>query len=114
MSSTPAEAHPASYPMGTGGTSLGVKRPGREAEHSPPPTAEVKKTTTPHTSPWRSGDYLSIGTTLLFTSYTFTMHSSVHPQEYFSYCKSSVRISCFPRHIYISELIYNLLLLIYL
>jgi hypothetical protein len=31
-------AHPASYPMGTG-----VKRPGREADHSPPANAEVKK-----------------------------------------------------------------------
>jgi len=29
-------AHPASYPMG-------VKRPGREADHSPPSSAEVKK-----------------------------------------------------------------------
>jgi hypothetical protein len=33
--------HPASYPMDT--VSLGVKRPGREAEHSPPSSAEVKK-----------------------------------------------------------------------
>jgi hypothetical protein len=30
-------AHPASYPMGAGGAvSLGVKRPGREADRSPP------------------------------------------------------------------------------
>jgi hypothetical protein len=36
-------AHPASYPTGTRGLSLGVKRPGREADHSPPPSAEVKK-----------------------------------------------------------------------
>jgi hypothetical protein len=35
-------AHPASYPMGTKGFSLGVKRPGREADHSPPSSAEVK------------------------------------------------------------------------
>jgi hypothetical protein len=36
-------AHPVSYPMGTGGAlSLGVKRPGREADHSPPSSAEVK------------------------------------------------------------------------
>jgi hypothetical protein len=27
-------AHPASYPMGTGGFSCGVKRPGREADNS--------------------------------------------------------------------------------
>jgi hypothetical protein len=34
--------HPASYPMGTGTLSLGVKRPGSEADHSPPSSAEVK------------------------------------------------------------------------
>jgi hypothetical protein len=36
----------------------GVKGPGREADHSPPDSAEVKKmwvyTSTPHTSSWRS------------------------------------------------------------
>jgi hypothetical protein len=35
-------AHPASYPMGTSALSLGVKRAGREADHSPPSSAEVK------------------------------------------------------------------------
>jgi hypothetical protein len=34
----------ASYPMDTGGAFPGVNRPGREADHSPPPSAEVKKT----------------------------------------------------------------------
>jgi hypothetical protein len=34
--------HLASYPMGTGALSLGVKRPVREADHSPPSSAEVK------------------------------------------------------------------------
>jgi hypothetical protein len=34
--------HPASYPMGTRDFSLGVKRPGREADHSPSSSAEVK------------------------------------------------------------------------
>jgi hypothetical protein len=33
----------ASYPMGTGALSMGVKRPGREADHSPSSSAEVKK-----------------------------------------------------------------------
>jgi hypothetical protein len=33
-------AHPASYTMDTGG----VKRPGRDADHSPATSAEVKKT----------------------------------------------------------------------
>jgi hypothetical protein len=36
-------AHPASYPMGARcGLSMGVKWPGREANHSPPSSAEVK------------------------------------------------------------------------
>jgi hypothetical protein len=35
-------AHPASYPMGTGALSLGIKRPGRAADHSPPFSDEVK------------------------------------------------------------------------
>jgi hypothetical protein len=34
--------HPASYPMGTGTLSLGIKQPVREADHSPPYTSEVK------------------------------------------------------------------------
>jgi hypothetical protein len=35
-------AHPASYAMGTGDDFPWVKRPGREADHSPPSSAEVK------------------------------------------------------------------------
>jgi hypothetical protein len=36
------EAHPASCPMGTGGPFPGGKaRPGRDADHSPPSSAEV-------------------------------------------------------------------------
>jgi hypothetical protein len=38
---TGTQAHPASYPIGTGAISPGVKRPGREADHSPPSSAEV-------------------------------------------------------------------------
>jgi hypothetical protein len=35
--------HPASYPMGIGGPFPGGKaRPGRDADHSPPSSAEVK------------------------------------------------------------------------
>jgi len=34
-------SHTASYPVGTGALSQGVKRPEREADHSPPPSAEV-------------------------------------------------------------------------
>jgi hypothetical protein len=39
---TDSGAHPASYPRATGVLSSGVKRPGREADHSPPSSAEVK------------------------------------------------------------------------
>jgi hypothetical protein len=35
--------HQTSYPMVPGALSPGVKRPGREADHSPPTSAEVKK-----------------------------------------------------------------------
>jgi hypothetical protein len=38
-----SEAHPASYPMSTGGPFPGGKaRPGRDADHSHPSSAEVK------------------------------------------------------------------------
>jgi hypothetical protein len=36
-----SEAHPASCPMCTEGFSLGVKLPGREADHAPPSSPEV-------------------------------------------------------------------------
>jgi hypothetical protein len=40
---TDSEAHPASCTMGTGGPFLGAKaRPGRDADHSPPSSAEVE------------------------------------------------------------------------
>jgi hypothetical protein len=40
---TSSEAHPASYPMGTGGPFPGGKAlPGRDADHSPHLVAEVK------------------------------------------------------------------------
>jgi hypothetical protein len=40
---TGSGAHPASYPMGTGGSFPGGKaRPGRDADHSPPSSAGVK------------------------------------------------------------------------
>jgi hypothetical protein len=40
---TGSEIHQVSYSMGTGGSSPGIERPGREADHSLPPTTEVKK-----------------------------------------------------------------------
>jgi hypothetical protein len=55
--------------MGTGNLSLGVERPGREADHSPPSSAEVKECVelylySRNMSSWR-GAWLSTGTTLL-------------------------------------------------
>jgi hypothetical protein len=47
---TGREAHPASYSPDTGALSPGVKRLGREAAHSPPPSGEVKNDTS--TSPY--------------------------------------------------------------
>jgi hypothetical protein len=41
---TSSGAHAASYPMDPGVLSMGVKLPGREADHSPPTSAEVKRT----------------------------------------------------------------------
>jgi hypothetical protein len=35
--------HPASYPMGTRGSFPGVRRPGREADHSSPFSADVEE-----------------------------------------------------------------------
>jgi hypothetical protein len=40
---TGSGAHPASYTMGNGALCPGLKRPGREADHSPSTSAEVKK-----------------------------------------------------------------------
>jgi hypothetical protein len=34
--------HPDTYPIGTKGSFMGVKRAEREADHSPPPSAQVK------------------------------------------------------------------------
>jgi hypothetical protein len=41
---TGSGVHPSSYPMGMGTLSQGVKQQGREADHSPQTSAEVKKT----------------------------------------------------------------------
>jgi hypothetical protein len=40
---TGSGVHPTSYTMGTVDSFPGVKQPGREADHSPPTSAEVKK-----------------------------------------------------------------------
>jgi hypothetical protein len=40
---TGSGVHPTSYTLGSGGCFPGVKRPGREADHSSPTSAEVKE-----------------------------------------------------------------------
>jgi hypothetical protein len=40
---TGSGVHPTSYKMGTGGSFPGIERQGREADHSPPTSAEFKK-----------------------------------------------------------------------
>jgi hypothetical protein len=51
-----SEAHPVSYPLATGALSSGLKPPGREADHSPPSSVEVKNGEAipplSHTSSW--------------------------------------------------------------
>jgi hypothetical protein len=54
---TGSEAHPVSYPVGTRGSFPGVKQPGHEADHSPPSSPEVEKSTdlyihSPNTFSW--------------------------------------------------------------
>jgi hypothetical protein len=55
---TDSGVHPTSYTMATGALSPEVKRPGLEADHSPPASVEVKKiwiyTPLPYTPSWRS------------------------------------------------------------
>jgi hypothetical protein len=50
--------HLASHPVGPRGSSPGVRRLGREADHSPPSSAKVKNggaiPSLPHTSSWRA------------------------------------------------------------
>jgi hypothetical protein len=38
-----SEGRPTSYTMGIGALSPGIKRPGRETDHSPPSSDEVKE-----------------------------------------------------------------------
>jgi hypothetical protein len=68
--------YPASYPMGNRGFFPGVKRPGREADNSPPSSAEVKECVelylqSPNTPAW-SGAQLNnkhrVNFTLLLTN----------------------------------------------
>jgi hypothetical protein len=55
---TRSGAHPASYPVDKGATSLGVRRPGRVTDHSPTSNTKVKECMelyfySPNTVSWR-------------------------------------------------------------
>jgi hypothetical protein len=68
---TGSGAHPASYSKGSGGSFLGPKRLGLEANHSPPPNAEVKNggAVPPlrHTSLWRRAKLIKRRDNFTFT-----------------------------------------------
>jgi hypothetical protein len=72
---TGSGAHPASCTVGTGGSLSGGKaRPGRDADHSPPSSAEVKKELelyllSPKAPPWRVAGPLYLY--LLLLTYTY-------------------------------------------
>jgi hypothetical protein len=62
-------AHPVFCAVGTGGSFPGVKRPGREADHSPPSIAEVKNAWSyTYTSPIRlhgTGTFICVNNVLI-------------------------------------------------
>jgi hypothetical protein len=77
---TSSGAHPASYPMGTGGPFPGGKvRPGRDADHSPPTSAEVKYELelyllSPHAPPWHVAGHLCRFVPCVLTRRHFPKH----------------------------------------
>jgi hypothetical protein len=86
--------HPASYPMGTKDPSLGVKRPGREADHSPPSSSGVKEWVklylrSPNTPSWRGAQLKSTGIPL--------------PLPFRQQKKTVRRISCWHFKCYLNE-----------
>jgi hypothetical protein len=67
-------AHPASYPMGPGSLSLGVKWPGREADHSPPSSAEVNEWVDLYLHP--QYDFMARSLVKHRDNFTFSFYSS--------------------------------------
>jgi hypothetical protein len=79
-------AHPASCTMGTGGPFPGGKaRPGRDADHSPPSSAEVKNeqelyVLSPQAPPWRVAGLLYLTFKIFYYHLTLIeiyMHASI-------------------------------------
>jgi hypothetical protein len=80
--------HPASCTMGTRGPFPGGKaRPGRDADHSPPSSAEVKKEQelyllSPHAPPWRVAGSLYLFIILLSSHLHVNLRSDLVPSGY--------------------------------
>jgi hypothetical protein len=76
-------AYPASYQWVPGALSLGIKRPGREADHSPPSSAEVKNAWSYNSTP----KYVFMAWCLVKRRYNFTFsvyhdhHLRVSPDD---------------------------------
>jgi hypothetical protein len=76
---TSSGPHPASYPVGTRGSYLGVKRPGREADHSFPSSAKVKNMWS-YTSPpqYASMSWCSVMKVAQGQLYLYLYHMSLY------------------------------------
>jgi hypothetical protein len=79
---TGSGVHPTSYTMSTDGSFLGIKRPGREAEHSPPTSAEITKMwISTSTSSWRSEEqryFYSVLYPYLKLILNYSLHKSIN------------------------------------
>jgi hypothetical protein len=92
--------------MGTRGSFPGVKQPGRDADHSPPPSAEVKECVelylhSPNTPSWHGAQLKHRD------NFTFTSSKNLHHRTcsvyfpFFSYIYSKIKsrypCHCFPK-----------------
>jgi hypothetical protein len=91
-----SEAHPASCTMGTGGPIPGAKvRPGRDADRSPPSSAEVELYLLSPQAP--SGRVVG----QLYLSACFSVNMTNFPGRLpFSATSKATKESCFPHHYY--------------
>jgi hypothetical protein len=95
-------AHPASYPIGTRGSFLVVKRPGRDADHSLPSTAEVKECVelylhSTNTPSWRGAQGTGTGTLPINESEINDRRKI--PKHSFGYCVIPYLSTSYLRHL---------------
>jgi hypothetical protein len=85
---TGSAVHPTSYSMGIGAFSRGVKRPGREADHSPPTNAEVRKmlirTSTPPYTSTVTEESLQFTTSQILFQWLFQLRTLIQFRNHFS------------------------------